>query len=195
MPITREEVTDAALAVLRRDGLDALSLRTVAEHLGVRHNTVRWHVSTKAQLLELLSDRVLAGWDAGRLPEPPMERVRALYGIARRALLGHRDGARLVSGVFTTGPHTLSFTEAVLSALVEAGRSPRQAMWTHWSVFYFLLGLTTEQQAGTADRAATLEQALRDQHLPTLAQAAPSLLEPDFDERFAHGLEALLGKG
>lgn len=46
--LTRSAVIDAALRVLDDRGLNALSTRAVADRLGVRMNTVLWHVKTKA---------------------------------------------------------------------------------------------------------------------------------------------------
>ncbi|MEU8951184.1 TetR/AcrR family transcriptional regulator [Streptomyces sp. NPDC048489] len=192
MPIRESDVTEAALAVLQRDGYEALSLRSVADRLGVRHNTVRWHVSTKAGLLELMSDRVLAGCAAPPLPAPPMKRVRELFERLRTALLAHRDGARLITGVFTTGPETLAFAEAVIGSLIEADRTPQEATWLYWSGFYFVLGLTAEQQADQQDRSAALRQALAKGTYPTLEAVAPHLSTGDFDRRFDFGLTALL---
>ncbi|MGV9708584.1 TetR/AcrR family transcriptional regulator C-terminal domain-containing protein [Streptomyces sp. NPDC003483] len=192
MAIRESDVTEAALTVLQRDGFEALSLRSVADELGVRHNTVRWHVSTRAGLLELMSDRVLGGCTAPPLPEPPMARVRALFERLRGALLARRDGARLIAGVFTTGPETLAFAEAVIGSLIEADRTPQEATWLYWSAFYFVLGLTSEQQADQQDRSAALQKGLSQGPYPTLALVAPHLSSGDFDQRFDYGLTALL---
>ncbi|MGP3691232.1 TetR/AcrR family transcriptional regulator C-terminal domain-containing protein [Streptomyces sp. IBSNAI002] len=192
MAIRQSDVTEAALAVLQRDGLDALSLRSVADHLGVRHNTVRWHVDTKAHLLELMSDRVLAGCTTPPLPDLPLERARTLYRRLREALRACRDGARLLGGIFTTGPETLAFAEKAIATFIEAGRRPREATWLHWSAFYFALGLTTEEQADRHDRSANLEQALSGGAYPTLAAVAAHLVSDDFDQRFEYGLDAIL---
>jgi TetR/AcrR family tetracycline transcriptional repressor len=45
--------------VLRRDGLDALSMRKVATELGVRAASLHWHVQDKEELLDLLADSLL----------------------------------------------------------------------------------------------------------------------------------------
>lgn len=83
--LTRAVVIDAALQVLRDKGLAGVSTRAVADRLGVRMNTVLWHVKTKARMLELMADAVLGTIDYTGLPASPRERVRELAGRYRPA--------------------------------------------------------------------------------------------------------------
>lgn len=145
--LTRTAVIDAALQVLDERGLDGLSTRAVADRLGVRMNTVLWHVKTKARMLELMADAVLADIGYDDLPDAPLERARELTGRYRRTLLAHRDGAALVTGTYSAEPHTLRFADRLVDAFLEAGADERQAAWTTWTVNYFTLGLTQEEQA------------------------------------------------
>ncbi|MFE1173250.1 TetR/AcrR family transcriptional regulator C-terminal domain-containing protein [Streptomyces sp. NPDC058773] len=202
MVVTKESITDAALAVLHDDGLEALSLRAVADRLGVRHNSVRWHIGNKQGLLGLLAERIIGSaiasvTDSGaetQLPAEPCERLAALWGCLRQSLLAHRDGARLLSGLVNTGPQALTFADASIGALKELGRTPQKAVWLHWSLFYFVLGLTIEQQAHEPVRSDVLRDTIADGAYPTLSDAEISahLMAADFDERFAFGLRSLL---
>ncbi|MBL1098398.1 TetR/AcrR family transcriptional regulator C-terminal domain-containing protein [Streptomyces coffeae] len=194
MAVTRETIADAALAVLHDDGLEALTLRAVADRLGVQHNSVRWHVGNKQGLLELLAERIIGSSADGHVATEPYERLTVLWGRLRQALLAHRDGARLISGLVTTGPHTLAFADASIGALKELGRDPQKAVWLHWSVFYFVLGLTIEQQAHEPVQVDSLRAALASGPYPSLSAAETSthLMAADFDERFTFGLRSLL---
>ncbi|MBY8883604.1 TetR/AcrR family transcriptional regulator C-terminal domain-containing protein [Streptomyces sp. PTM05] len=194
MAVTTEAIADAASAVLQDDGLDALTLRAVADRLGVRHNSVRWHVGNKQGLLELLSERIVAPAADADLPAEPHERLTLLWERLRGALLAHRDGARLLSGLTNTGPHALTFADASVGALKELGRDPRTAVWLHWSVFYFVLGLTIEQQTDEQVQAETVRAAVATGPYPNLSDPETSahLTADDFDQRFAFGLRALL---
>ncbi|GAA2265152.1 hypothetical protein GCM10010145_43320 [Streptomyces ruber] len=80
-------VIRAALERLDEKGLEALSPRAVAARLGVRMNTVLWHVKTKARMLELMADAVLGEVPLDDLPSAPAERARELARRVRRALL------------------------------------------------------------------------------------------------------------
>ena len=49
------------MALLREDGLDAVSMRRVADRLGVAPNSIYAHVADKAALIDELIDAMLAG--------------------------------------------------------------------------------------------------------------------------------------
>ncbi|WP_329224956.1 TetR/AcrR family transcriptional regulator C-terminal domain-containing protein [Streptomyces sp. NBC_00111] len=191
--LTRAAVIDAALQVLDERGLDGLSTRAVADRLGVRMNTVLWHVKTKARMLELMADAVLAGIRYDDLPDAPPARARELVGRYRHALLARRDGAALVTGTYPAEPNTLRFADRLIDAFLEAGADERQAAWTAWTVSYFTLGLTQEEQAEAEEDDASLTQAVERGAHPALQRVLPHLRQ-NFDERFTFGLEAALSR-
>src|ERR1700742_778151 len=71
MPVTRERIVTVALELLDEAGLDGLTLRRLADRLGIRAPTLYWHVRNKRELLDLLAaailDGALARW---REPQP-----------------------------------------------------------------------------------------------------------------------------
>jgi len=188
MGISRAAVVDAALDVLDEQGLDKVTMRAVADRLGVQHNTVRWHAENKQRLLVLMSDAILAGLDVATLPEQWEERVRALARWTRRALLAHRDGARLLSGIATTETNTYRLADTMIQTLLDAGFPPRTAAWANWTVFYLILGITQEQQAQSAD-AADPVLAFDDDMFPALRKASAYVIAGTFDERFEFALD------
>ncbi|MFH8803938.1 TetR/AcrR family transcriptional regulator C-terminal domain-containing protein [Streptomyces sp. NPDC017936] len=191
--LTRAAVIDAALHVLDERGLDGLSTRAVADRLGVRMNTVLWHVKTKARMLELMADAVLGGIRYDDLPDAPLERARELAARYRRTLLAHRDGAALVTGTYPAEPHTLRFADHLVDALLRAGADERQAAWTAWTVAYFLLGLTQEEQAAPEEGDERLARAVDPETHPALQRVLPHLRQ-NFEERFTFGLDAILSR-
>ncbi|MFC3997278.1 TetR/AcrR family transcriptional regulator C-terminal domain-containing protein [Nocardiopsis sediminis] len=187
-------VIRAAVELLDEKGLDALSTRAVADRLGVRMNTVLWHVKTKARMLELMADAVIGEIPLDHLPTPPDERACELARRYRRALLAHRDGAALVVGTYAAEPHTLRLADTLVAALVDSGRNEREAAWTAWTVVYFTLGLTQEEQAAAqhphlGDRLAN---AVSTTDHPALHLALGHLVADSFDERFEYGLSSIL---
>ena len=81
------QVLAAARAVLREDGVQALSLRAVARRLGVAPNTLYSHVAGKDDLLDLVLDDVLGG-----VAVPAEEEVRRdPWGAVRAIMLDSYD--------------------------------------------------------------------------------------------------------
>ncbi|MEU9337104.1 TetR/AcrR family transcriptional regulator C-terminal domain-containing protein [Streptomyces sp. NPDC048290] len=186
-------VIRTALELLDAKGLDAVSTRAVADRLGVRINTVQWHVKTKARMLELMADAVTGETPLTDLPSAPDERVRELARRYRRTLLAHRDGASLVVGTYPAEPHTLRFADTLVGALLDSGREEQTVAWTTWAIIYFTLGLTQEEQA--ADQRPLgdlLARAVSEDTHPALHRIAGHLAPGSFDDRFAFGVSAIL---
>ncbi|MEZ7004763.1 TetR/AcrR family transcriptional regulator C-terminal domain-containing protein [Streptomyces sp. AD55] len=191
--LTRTAVIAAALRVLDERGLDGLSTRAVADRLGVRMNTVLWHVKTKARMLELMADAVLADIRYDDLPDTALDRARELAARYRRTLLAHRDGAALVTGTYAAEPHTLRFADHLVDALLKAGADEQQAAWTAWTITYFALGLTQEEQAAPEESDERLTRAVDPETHPALQRVLPHLRQ-NFEERFTFGLDAVLSR-
>lgn len=185
------EIVATALDLLDEGGADAVSLRAVAERMGVRVHTVSWHVSTKARLLELMADAILGRVSFDGLPAEPGERFCELIRRYRRALLSHRDGARLVAGRYAAEEHTLRLVEALVAALLECGLDERTAAWIVWTAVYFTLGITQEEQFEPDTVADALRDAVRPDAHPALTHVLGHLAGMSFDERFELGLELI----
>ncbi|WP_405655968.1 TetR/AcrR family transcriptional regulator C-terminal domain-containing protein [Streptomyces sp. RK9] len=209
--LTPGAVARAALDVLADKGADGLSVRATAERLGVRMNTVLWHAKTKARLLELMADAIVAEISLDGLPDEWRARARELMRRYRSALLAHRDGARIVAGTYAAEPATLRFAETLTTALLaglQADRTDpadaagpagaareREAAWTAWSLLYFVLGLTQEEQSLPETPDPRFTHALESGEYPSLRRLAPYFRDPSFDGRFEHGLDLLVGPG
>src|SRR5262245_45383985 len=126
--LSREAIVDAALRVLDAEGLDALSMRRVAEEAGAGTTSLYWHVANKEQLLQLIFDRVIAeielpAPDPARWQEQLKEMGRAWRGVQKR----HRDIARISLGRIPLGPNGLQAMEWLLGLLRAAGLPDRTA--------------------------------------------------------------------
>jgi TetR/AcrR family tetracycline transcriptional repressor len=120
--LDREQVLTGAMRLVDDDGLDALSLRTLAARLGVQAPTLYWHVKNKAALLDALADAIMDEAIAG-VPGSGgdgREWLLAALGQLRAALLRHRDGARIVAGA-RYSMRRGDFSELAMATLVGHG--------------------------------------------------------------------------
>jgi len=118
-----ERIADQAVVIADRDGLAALSMRRLAEELGVEAMSLYHHVPSKAALLDLMADAL-----ARELPEPPTGDWRGCLAAAGR---GWRDLARRHPGAFvllatrsTAGAAMLARGVVILERLQAAGFAP-----------------------------------------------------------------------
>lgn len=186
---SREDVINAALELLNEDGLDAVTIREVARRMRVNVNTVSFQVGTKAHLLGLMSDAVLANLSLDGLPTDGFQRVEEALRRYRSTLLMYRDGARLTAGNTPFEEHTRQFAEKLVAALVMAGVPDTESVRGMWALFYFLLGITQEQQAAQAHAS---EEPLPASTFPTLHRLHSEVFSADFDARYEFGVVAIL---
>jgi len=204
--VTLEALTDAALAVLERDGLDALSMRKVAAELGVQAPSLYWHVRHKEELLDLVADALFRD-----VEPPPLEgdwraRTATLATAYRTFLIGRRDAVRLLGGRFVVGPHSARALELILSTLREAGFSAADAAHAMYLVMVvyvqgFVLQEMIPMSAAHALGASPEEsmeiiadriRALPADQFPYLVASQDLLTMLNLEDRFRFGLDRIL---
>jgi len=122
-PLSRERVLHAALAVADAGGVGALTIRSLADQLGVKPMSVYHHVANKDEILDGIVDLVFAEIV---LPDPRGEwrpEVRRRAASVRDVLSRHRWAIGLLESRTTPGPATLRQHDAMLGTLRAAGFS------------------------------------------------------------------------
>jgi AcrR family transcriptional regulator len=121
--LSREGIVASAIELADRAGLEGLSMRRLAQHLGVDAMSIYYHVRDKETLLGAMADAVAA--EIGEIPAsgPWTARLRSLIMEARRAMLRHPWAARVFEDRATPGPATLRHVERVLAVLRGGGCS------------------------------------------------------------------------
>lgn len=117
VPLDRERIVAAAVALADEGGLDAVSVRKVAARLGAGPMRLYGFIATMDELFDLMVDAV----HAEMLPPEPSgdwrETLRALSHRTRLTVLRHEWLADLLGGRPALGPNGLAVTEAKLAAL------------------------------------------------------------------------------
>lgn len=148
--LQRESVAKAALTLLDEVGLDGLTMRRLAEALGVQNPALYWHFKNKQALLDemaamLLHDAFAAAVPPG--PRAPWTRwVRVLAETFRAAMLARRDGARLIASANLARSDLLRGLDITLAKLIGFGFDPRDALVGLLTVTDYTLGSTFEGQ-------------------------------------------------
>lgn len=202
MALDRKIVIATALKLLGEVGLEALTLRRLAEKLGVQAPAIYWHFKNKQDLLDEMATTVM------RIESERMKARAHLKGVAwlrwygrflRRMLLRYRDGARMLSGTRLTDPSLYESMEKSLGKMRDAGFSTYDATVILSTVYSYAVGFVIEEQAvfpeeGKKDEAYQIENRSRRMNVDKtpLAMEAGSYLFTKFDRRFNSGLELIL---
>lgn len=196
MALNRDEIVRAALELLDRVGLDRLSLRGLAEQLGVQAPTLYWHFENKQALLDEMAGALISGVDGEEPPGGEQTWESWLSWLARRmrrALLSRRDGALLA---VRASPHAQQWEalESIADALVRNGFKPEDALCGIGVLISYVLGATlTQQQAASGSSSwGDIDKQVREPEHPTLAKAIA--VDPGFghDQQFEQGLNVVL---
>jgi AcrR family transcriptional regulator len=194
--LTRAAVLDAALAIARRDGLEALTMRRLAQHLGVQAMSLYNHVRDKRDVLDGMAGLVVA---AIPRPDPDLpwhERLSAAFLALYRTFCDH---PWLVTALVSeqTGLASLEVLRGmddVLEVLEAAGLAPGQRVSAFRGMLALCLGLASAHTLG--GRAAPQDALARFQSwdprswdgagLPRLTALAPQFLRttPEDDLKF-----------
>lgn len=173
MKVTRAQVVDGALRVVREHGLSALSMRRLAEDLGVQAGALYYHVASKQDLLAAVAARII-DHGSGAATDP-----RAAAQALRAALLRVRDGAEVVSFAQAFRPDLLSPTRD-LQRLFAGRFAAREAGWAARTLVHYVLGFVAEEQ----NRAELVRAGLLDGDPDEAAGSAAA---------FLFGVDAILG--
>lgn len=206
MALERTTVVTTALALLNEVGLDGLTVRRLADRLGVQNPALYWHFKNKQELLDQMAALMLSEAFGELAPPVAGEEWTAwLTGVAGRfhqALLSYRDGARVVATANLIGSEMFVVLDLGLRVLQDAGFDQRLAFGSLVTIFDYALGTAFEAQAepahtltGRHTPSEDLTTILDTERLPTLAAALEEMSGAAPDDRtsgFDLGLRLIL---
>ncbi|CAL9335382.1 TetR/AcrR family transcriptional regulator [Streptomyces sp. enrichment culture] len=205
VPLDRERIVAAAVALADEGGLAAVSLRKVAARLNAGPMRLYGYISTKDDLFDLMVDAVYAEILPGERPGDWREALRSLAHGTRRAALRHEWLADLLGGRPALGPNSLAVSEATLAALDGLADVDTVMRAVETVSAYFTGAIRREITELRAERATGLSksewQRARGPHVtrmlatgrfPALAKAVHDGTHVDAEESFATGLEWVL---
>jgi len=201
-PLTRERVLRAAVGVADSGGLAALTIRTLAQELGVQPMSVYHHVANKDEILDGAVDLVF-----GEIELPGCEgdwraEMTTRAASARRVLRRHPWAIALMESRTTPGPASLRHHDAVLGSLRAGGFPVRLAGHAYAVLDSYVYGFAL-QEAGLpvegTDRVGELAGSIMegfdaDQYPHLTELAVEVVMKPgyDFGDEFDFGLDLVL---
>jgi TetR/AcrR family tetracycline transcriptional repressor len=137
--LSREKILEAAVGVVDAEGLDALTMRRLAEELGVEAMSLYRYVESKDDLLDGLHATILAELEVPDLKGPWREVLRELARAFRRTLAAHPKALLLFATRPAVAPGAVEHVERAVQLLVDAGFG-RDAIHAFQTGFTFVVG-------------------------------------------------------
>ena len=138
--MSREAVTDAARAIVERDGIDALTMRRVARELGSSPMATYRHLRDKDELLVLLLDRLAAELPHPQFSHDPRTRVQDACRFMRDGLARYGWVVDVLAQGDLIAPEILWLIEEIVSGLMACGLSASRAADGYRAVWQFTVG-------------------------------------------------------
>ena len=123
MPLSRERILQVALRLADDEGIAALSMRKLAQELGVKAMSLYNHVANKDDILDGIVDMVIAEISLPSLNTDWKTTMQQRATSAHAALLRHPWATMEIVSRVNVGPAMLHYVDATLGCLVEAGFS------------------------------------------------------------------------
>jgi len=171
--LSRERVVEAGLDLINQKSVDAVTMRSLAQALGVTPMALYNHFGGKRDLLRAIAEHVIGRveFDAGH---PDWQgQIRHCFRTLRTICLEHPGLPRLLEIEGAAPPSVFTPMEVAAAALERAGLNELDSLRT----FYVLVGFTLSQASYQTFRVG-----------PRVELAAPW----DFDASFEYGLELII---
>ncbi|NYI96932.1 AcrR family transcriptional regulator [Streptomonospora nanhaiensis] len=198
---SRARLQEAALALVDAEGLDALSMRSLAAALGTGAMTLYNYVEGREGLEALLVEAVMAEAVCEGVPSDDWRAdVRALARATWRSVRAHPDVIPLILTRRTFDEPTLLQGEALLDALARGGRTGRDLLVGLRVVTGYVMGFAQAELAGplSAGRGESVAEitdrvrALPPERFPRLIDAAAAASGSDPGAEFEAGLDVVI---
>ncbi|WP_349409851.1 TetR/AcrR family transcriptional regulator C-terminal domain-containing protein [Pseudalkalibacillus sp. SCS-8] len=124
--LNKDQIVRSAINLLQKDGIHGLSMRKLADALGVKAASLYWHVKNKSDLLQLIAEKITSEVD---LPSSGSwdEQLKQIAVQYRKVLHSIRDSAEIMEDTVPLTPQRIRLIEHVYQQLLAAG-FPKQSV-------------------------------------------------------------------
>jgi AcrR family transcriptional regulator len=199
LPLSREAVVDAALSILRSEGLDAVTMRRVAAALDTGAGSLYVYVAGRESLVEALFDRIIATIEL-EPPDPSRWRTQlhSLLERTRDVLVAHPG---IAATTMVDPPRTIvamRLLEHLFGILLAGDIEPQDAAWTADILMAQVTFAAIEAEARGRDATALAEEVranfsrLAVDEFPLITSHTSELVAGDVDQRCRFAIDMVI---
>jgi AcrR family transcriptional regulator len=204
--LSREAIVDAGLDILRRDGVGALSMRSVAQALDTGPASLYVYVANRSELHALLFDAALGTIEVEETdPARWREQVHDLATRMATMMVDDFPGIAIMGmAAIPTGDNALRLTESLMSLLRAGGATDQAVAYAGDLVSMYISTIAYEQslyaelykdpehEQREIERVLQRFTSLPADRYPVMASVSPLMVRGDGHERFLLGLDVLV---
>jgi AcrR family transcriptional regulator len=202
LPLSRDKILRAAIAIADEGGLETLTMRTVGQELGVGPMALYRHVRNKDDIVDGIVDLVFSEID---VPDPGVDWRTAMRERAisvREVLSRHRWAVALMESRTNPGPANLRHHDAVIGNLLGSGFDMAGAAHAYSLLDSYIYGFAQTQMNLPFESTADIVEMAQTMLEPFPVNAYPNLaafitehaMKPGYDygNEFEYGLDLIL---
>jgi AcrR family transcriptional regulator len=204
--LTKTAVVEQALALADAEGPEALTIRRLADQLGVTPMAIYWHFKNKDQLVTAVADHLMRQVTPDRDPDAPwQEQLRSMVEALVRVVRAHPSGPMMLAAADKSQVETLNrATDLALGLLAQAGFTLEEGFRTASYVLHAAIGLVErepgrmpgmppEEAAECMRQHRLVLEALPADRYPWLVEyAAGAAGAPDVDAYYAFSVDLMM---
>jgi AcrR family transcriptional regulator len=201
-PLSRQRVLQCAVELADKQGIGALTMRSLAQSMGVKPMSLYHHVANKEEILDGIVDIVFSEIELPAQDGDWDGQMRRRAHSARQVLGRHTWAIGLLESRTAPGPATLRHHDATLGVLRAAGFSLPRAAHAYALLDSYVYGFALQEASmplggpePVAEVAAPILDSFSAEEYPHLFEMATEhVLRPgySFADEFEIGLEVIL---
>jgi AcrR family transcriptional regulator len=205
-PLSRDAIVAAALDIARTDGVEALSMRRVAQELDTGPASLYVYVADRRELQELVFDAAIATIELPPIePENWREQLKELARRMVKMMAEDFPGMAIMAmSHIPSGDNAMRAVEAMLALLKAGGASDEAAGYATDLLSLYVTAIAYEEslyrrlysdpahEEREVERLAERFAALDRERFPTMAAVGPAMTRGDGRERFELGLDVII---
>jgi AcrR family transcriptional regulator len=198
VPLTRERVLRAAVALADQSGIEALTMRRLGQELGVEAMSLYNHVANKDDILDGIVDLVVSDIHVPPKGTDWKTAMRRRAISAHEVLLAHPWAAMLIMSRFNIGPGMTRHLNETLGRLREGGFSIKGALDAWHTLDSHLYGFTLQELnlpfavEDTQRVSANILGHLPSHQYPHVVEVVTEIMRSGREENFEFGLDLIL---
>ena len=199
-PLSRERILRAAIDLADKDGLESLTMRKLAQEMGVKAMSLYNYVTNKDDILDSMVDIVVSEIEPPKIDGDWRDAMRRQAISAHEILLDHPWAAMALMSRINVGAAMLKYLDMTLGCLCEAGFSLEMADHARNVIDSHIYGFTLQElnfpinQSDYSEMAAEGLSIIPADKYPYLNKLTHHVIEGSYDgiHDFEFGLELIL---